>query len=250
MGDPGRDRYLSYAPPRTGHAWVLRHRDRCESRPWLVCIHGYQMGAPAIDLELFGGWRWNRDSLRLEFENVTHPSGPSGPQSGRAVFTEDTWELGVRWLPSERHTLYLKHAKGYKAGNLEADNQTGVIRSADPELIRAWELGLKSSLADDRVHPLFFDQPARGLGRDLRIGAAVGEDQLDRLAENAAAAVDIASRQFGAALRCRAMFRQGAGEVEDQAETQDRFRLRNRAVGRNGGSRKERRQTGWQGQRS
>ena len=107
--------------------------------------------APAIDLELFGGWRWNRDSLRLEFENVTHPSGPSGPQSGRAVFTEDTWELGVRWLPSERHTLYLKHAKGYKAGNLEADNQTGVIRSADPELIRAWELGLKSSLADDRV---------------------------------------------------------------------------------------------------
>jgi dienelactone hydrolase len=49
--EPGRGRWLSYAPNRTAHAWVLRHAG--EARPWLVCVHGYQMGAPAIDLRAF-----------------------------------------------------------------------------------------------------------------------------------------------------------------------------------------------------
>jgi len=49
--EPGRDRWLSYVPNRTGHAWVLRHRGA--PRPWLVCIHGYQMGRPGVDLLAF-----------------------------------------------------------------------------------------------------------------------------------------------------------------------------------------------------
>jgi hypothetical protein len=49
--EPGRDRWLSYAPNRTAHAWVLRHE--AAERPWLVCIHGYQMGRPFIDLAAF-----------------------------------------------------------------------------------------------------------------------------------------------------------------------------------------------------
>ncbi|MAE95480.1 MAG: hypothetical protein CL910_12535 [Deltaproteobacteria bacterium] len=49
--EPGRDRWLSYTPNRTAHAWLLEHEN--PSRPWLVCIHGYQMGAPLVDLEAF-----------------------------------------------------------------------------------------------------------------------------------------------------------------------------------------------------
>jgi len=49
--EPGRERWLSYAPNRTAHAWVVRHEG--EPRPWLVCIHGYQMGAPLIDMSAF-----------------------------------------------------------------------------------------------------------------------------------------------------------------------------------------------------
>ena len=49
--EPGRGRWLSYAANRTAHAWVLRHRSG--PRPWLVCIHGYQMGSPLIDLGAF-----------------------------------------------------------------------------------------------------------------------------------------------------------------------------------------------------
>jgi hypothetical protein len=49
--EPGRDRWLSYQANRTARAWVLRHRDA--NRPWLVCIHGYQMGYAGVDLLAF-----------------------------------------------------------------------------------------------------------------------------------------------------------------------------------------------------
>ncbi len=49
--EPGRDRWLSYRANRTARAWVLRHRDA--NRPWLVCIHGYQMGTAGVDLLAF-----------------------------------------------------------------------------------------------------------------------------------------------------------------------------------------------------
>lgn len=49
--EPGRDRWLEYVRNRTAHAWIVR--DGSEPRPWLVCIHGYQMGHPPIDLFAF-----------------------------------------------------------------------------------------------------------------------------------------------------------------------------------------------------
>jgi len=49
--EPGRDRWLGYGPNRTGHAYVLRHRDG--DRPWLVCSNGYRSGHPGLDARLF-----------------------------------------------------------------------------------------------------------------------------------------------------------------------------------------------------
>lgn len=46
--EPGRERWLGYGANRSAHAWLLRHGD--PGRPWLIAIHGYQMGSPAIDL--------------------------------------------------------------------------------------------------------------------------------------------------------------------------------------------------------
>lgn len=60
--EPGRDRWLSYVANRTAHAWVVRHEDA--SRPWLFCIHGYQMGWPLIDLYAFDP-RWLSKRLGL-----------------------------------------------------------------------------------------------------------------------------------------------------------------------------------------
>ncbi len=56
--EPGRERWLAYAPNRLAWAWLLRQRD--PARPWLVCIHGYQMGTPAIDLNVFRAEHWHR----------------------------------------------------------------------------------------------------------------------------------------------------------------------------------------------
>lgn len=50
--EPGRDRWLSYSRNRTAHAWVMRHRDD-EDRPWIVGIHGYQMGFAHVDFGAF-----------------------------------------------------------------------------------------------------------------------------------------------------------------------------------------------------
>ena len=49
-GEPGRERWLGYAENRTAHAWVVRKNP---ARPWLVCLHGYRMGSPLIDLSAF-----------------------------------------------------------------------------------------------------------------------------------------------------------------------------------------------------
>lgn len=46
----GRERWLGYAKNRTAHAWLVRGDPE---RPWLVCIHGYQMGRPLVDLSAF-----------------------------------------------------------------------------------------------------------------------------------------------------------------------------------------------------
>ncbi len=49
-GAPGRERWLGYRKNATSHAWVLRSNP---DRPWMVCIHGYQMGKPFIDIGAF-----------------------------------------------------------------------------------------------------------------------------------------------------------------------------------------------------
>jgi dienelactone hydrolase len=81
--EPGRERWLSYTPCRTAHAWVLRHPESTQGpRPWLVCIHGYQMGVPLLD---FGAFRpdWLHQRLRL---NLLLPVLPiHGPRRIRRI---------------------------------------------------------------------------------------------------------------------------------------------------------------------
>lgn len=49
---PGGERWNSYSANKEARAMVFRHKDD-KPRPWLVCIHGYQMGMPLLDLNLF-----------------------------------------------------------------------------------------------------------------------------------------------------------------------------------------------------
>lgn len=64
FGEPGRARWLNYRPNETAHAWVLQHRG--PPRPWLMCLHGYGMGTPAVDLAGFRAtWLHRRLGLNV-----------------------------------------------------------------------------------------------------------------------------------------------------------------------------------------
>jgi hypothetical protein len=74
-GEPGRERWLTYTGNNRVYALLLRHR---RPRPWLVCIHGAEMGRAAIDLAAFQAWHLYRD-LDL---NVVLPVQPMhGPRA-------------------------------------------------------------------------------------------------------------------------------------------------------------------------
>jgi len=74
--EPGRARWLSYEKNRTAHAWLFEHPGA--PRPWVVCVPGYRMGLPLVDVT---GFRvpWLHRELGL---NVAIPVMPlHGPRS-------------------------------------------------------------------------------------------------------------------------------------------------------------------------
>lgn len=75
-GEPGAERWNGYTALRREYALMLRHP---EPRPWLVCVHGTEMGRGAIDLRIFRAWKLH-DELGL---NVVLPLLP---MHGRRAF--------------------------------------------------------------------------------------------------------------------------------------------------------------------
>ncbi len=89
-GEPGRERWLSRTANRTAHAWVLRHDDD-RPRPWLVCIHGYEMGVPLIDLAAFRAGRMHhRHGVNLVLPVLPlHGPRKFGRRSGEGFIAGD-----------------------------------------------------------------------------------------------------------------------------------------------------------------
>lgn len=55
---PGRERWLSYTANNLEYGLMLRHP---RPRPWLVCVHGTEMGRAGLDLTLFRAWHLHED---------------------------------------------------------------------------------------------------------------------------------------------------------------------------------------------
>ncbi len=87
--EPGRDRWLGFRPNRTAHAWVLRHDG--QPRPWLICIHGYQMGWPLVDLAVFRPeWLHRRLGMNLVLPVLPlHGKRKIGRRSGDGFLAGD-----------------------------------------------------------------------------------------------------------------------------------------------------------------
>jgi len=57
-GEPGAQRWMGYTGNMREYALMLRHREDGPQgpRPWLVCVHGTEMGRAGLDMTLFRAW--------------------------------------------------------------------------------------------------------------------------------------------------------------------------------------------------
>ena len=87
-GEPGGERWQGYTGNDRVYGLMLRHR---EPRPWLVCVHGLEMGRAGVDLTLFRAWHLHQD-FGLNVVLPVHPMhGPRarGVPKGKAFPGED-----------------------------------------------------------------------------------------------------------------------------------------------------------------
>jgi hypothetical protein len=140
--EPGRERWLSYAPNRRAQALVLRHAG--PPRPWLVCIHGYQMGMPFIDLAAFPPpWLHERLGINLIVPTLPlHGRRKIGRRSGDGFISGDVldsvhaeaqamWDIRrlLTWVRDEQEATAVG-AMGYSLGGYN----TALLASLDDGL--------------------------------------------------------------------------------------------------------------------
>jgi len=141
-GEPGSDRWLSYEANRTAHAWVVRTRQ--QGRPWLVCVHGWGMGSPLMDLRAFRARRLARElglNLIVPVLPLHGPRQKPGANGGEGFMTIDlidavhgfaqaAWDIrsAIRWVrfhePDADVGIYGLSLGGYTAAltaSLERD---------------------------------------------------------------------------------------------------------------------------------
>ncbi|MBV9283522.1 MAG: alpha/beta hydrolase, partial [Acidimicrobiia bacterium] len=111
-GEPGRDRWLGYQANRTAHAWVVRTRE--PGRPWLVCVHGFGMGSPMMDMRAFRARHLARElglNLLLPVLPLHGPRQKPGANAGEGFmsidlidsvhgFAQAAWDIrsAIRWI--------------------------------------------------------------------------------------------------------------------------------------------------------
>lgn len=88
--EPGAARFVEHRANRVARAVVLEHRSG--DRPWVVCVHGFGMGHPGLDLRAFRALHLHRD-LGLNLAFVTLPfhgrRNPGSPTSAPPMPSAD-----------------------------------------------------------------------------------------------------------------------------------------------------------------
>ncbi len=88
LGEPGGERWQAHPTNGTAHAYVMRHD---APRPWLVCVHGFAMGSPLVNLFAFPArFLHERLGLNLIFPILPlHGPRAAGRMSGGEVLSPD-----------------------------------------------------------------------------------------------------------------------------------------------------------------
>ena len=87
-GEPGSARYLAHLENRTAHAYIVRCSE--PGRPWMVCLHGFGMGVPHVDLAAFRADRMRRDlNMALVVLPMHGPRQTPGTSKGEGFMSID-----------------------------------------------------------------------------------------------------------------------------------------------------------------
>jgi pimeloyl-ACP methyl ester carboxylesterase len=79
--EPGATRYAGFRKNRVAHAALVEHRR--EDRPWLICLHGFGMGSPGVDMRSFRAAHLHRGlGLNLAFLTLPFHGPRRSGQSG------------------------------------------------------------------------------------------------------------------------------------------------------------------------
>ena len=118
-GEPGAERWMSYTANNRDYALMLRHKNDGpgEPRPWMVCVHGTEMGRAGLDLTLFRAWHLHEDFGLNVILPVLPMHGPRGRRLPKgAVFpgenvlddvhgtAQAVWDVRrlIAWIRSEQ----------------------------------------------------------------------------------------------------------------------------------------------------
>jgi hypothetical protein len=205
-GEPGGERWLAHPTNAIAHAYVLRHET---PRPWLVCVHGFAMGTPRLNLLGFPTYFLHRRlGLNLIFP-VLPLHGPRGvlrlsggevlsPDYLRMVllFAQAVWDVrrAISWVRAqggEELGLYGLSLGGYVASivsaleddlrcviagipavdfaSLARDNEPWIMRRYDRDFALDWQLVRAITHV---VSPLAFTPKIPHYGRFIYAGVA------------------------------------------------------------------------------
>jgi len=105
-----------------------------------------------VPVTLTAGIRYTHDNKQgFDFLNFTLPLIPFTTEPTKDFdenWSQTTFKLGANWRPNENLMLYGNYSTGYLSGGGLVGNFPGIYQ---PEKVRAWEAGFKSTLLDNRL---------------------------------------------------------------------------------------------------
>ena len=121
-----------------------------------VSIAGYGQGSFKVTdtLNLTGGLRYTSEKRILQGDVVTNFNNgataiTAGPLDNHVTFSKLTWRLSVDYSPVNDVLVYASYNRGFKSGGFSTANLT--FPPYQPEVLDAYEVGLKASPFDRRV---------------------------------------------------------------------------------------------------
>lgn len=105
---------------------------------------------------IFGGLRYTHEKLETSFRRYILPNtgaaaAPIPLQSRTRTDKAWSWRMGARYMPSDEVTIYGSIARGFKGGGFNPLLDIAALRTVEPEIPTAYELGIKTQLFDRRV---------------------------------------------------------------------------------------------------